>query len=311
MNLIDKYVLSNKMKLLIKNIVVFFIKFFLSEKIKLKILKYYPESNQYNWKKGLWDINLIKKPNYLFIFLHTIYYNYFYNEIYLKELDPNKRLEMQRNCFGGLDDGVQYAIKEADGGNLRFVNGPKFKPILEKIYELDKFYKNKKILVVQIGCSNGRKIKFIANKYPHFDLFGIDMFDNMIDYCNKNNNLQNLIFYKSYAHNIEQLILKRKFDVCIIFSSGSAQYIQPEHLKIFFNNISKLKNTHLIFCDGYYVNNLNNYFLESKNSFNNFAFHFTHNYQEYSKESGLILEKMIIDESSDSCVFSAKSNYYK
>ena len=155
------------------------------------------------------------------------------------------------------------------------------------------------------------EFKTLQYKYPHFDLFGIDMFDNMIDYCNKNNNLQNLIFYKSYAHNIEQLILKRKFDVCIIFSSGSAQYIQPEHLKIFFNNISKLKNTHLIFCDGYYVNNLNNYFLESKNSFNNFAFHFTHNYQEYSKESGLILEKMIIDESSDSCVFSAKSNYYK
>ena len=288
------------MKLLIKKIAIFFINLFLSEKIRFKILKYYPESYQFH-----------KKPNYLFYFLHLIYFNYFYNEIYLKELDPNKRAKIQKICFGGLDDGVQYAILEADGGNQRFLTGPKFKPILDKIDGLNNLYKNKKILVVQIGCSNGRKIKFIANKYPHFDLFGIDIFDNMINYCNKNNNLQNLIFYKSYAHKVEQLIFRKKFDVCIIFSSGSAQYIQPEHLKIFFNNVGKIKNTHLIFCEGYYVKNLNNYFLESKNSFNNFAFHFTHNYNEYCKETGLVLENMDIYENTDSCFFYAKSNNVK
>ena len=288
------------MKLLIKKIAIFFINLFLSEKIRFKILKYYPESYQFH-----------KRPNYLFYFLHSIYFNYFYNEIYLKELDPNKRAKIQKICFGGLDDGVQYAIQEADGGNQRFLSGPKFKPILDKIDGLNNLYKNKKILVVQIGCSNGRKIKFIANKYPHFDLFGIDIFDNMINYCNKNNNLQNLIFYKSYAHKVEQLIFKKKFDVCIIFSSGSAQYIQPEHLKIFFNNVGKIKNTHLIFCEGYYVKNLNNYFLESKKSFNNFAFHFTHNYNEYCEESGLILENMDIYENTHSCFFYAKSNNVK
>jgi len=288
------------MKSLIKNIAVFFINLFLSDKIKRKILKYYPESNQFN-----------KRPNYFYTFLHAIYYNFFYNEIYLKELDPNIRAEMQKLCFGGLDDGVQYAIKELDGGNLKFLSGPKFKPILDKIDELNNLHKNKKILVAQIGCSNGRKIKFIANKYPHFDLFGIDLFDNMINYCNQNNNLPNLIFYKSYAHNLEQLILKKKFDLCIIFSSGSAQYIQPEHLKIFFNNVSKINNTHLIFCEGYFVNNLHNYFLKSKKSFNNFAFQFTHNYHEYSEESGLILENMDIDENTNSCFFYAKSNNVK
>ena len=283
------------MKIFIKNIIIFLIINFFTLKFKNKLLMQYSESKNPNFKK-----------NKFLSFFETSYLDYLDKKVYHKLSDPNKRIKIQKLCFGGEDDGIQYAINESDYGNLKFINGPKFKPIIEKIDKLSREYKNKKVLIIQIGSSNGRKIEYLAKIFRSFEFLGIDIFESVINFCNKKNKLDNLSFLKIYAHNLHNIISKKKYDLCIIFSSGSFQYVQPEHLEIFFKNMCNLKNIFLIFCEGYYKQSLQNTFLFNENSFYNNSFHFTHKYDEYAKDADFEILQMSKDEENNSCVFIAK-----
>ena len=284
------------MKPFINKVIFVILNIFSPNFLKIKFLSEYKES----------IIPQEEKKN-LFNYLKSIYLTYYDKEVFYKEEDPYRRIEIQKLCFGGKDDGLQYSINEYDYGSQRYINGPKFKPILKKIDELYLEHKNRNILVIQIGSSNGRKIQYISKKYTNFNLIGIDIFDSVISYCNKNNKIPNLVFKKKFAHELDEVILEEKYDLCIIFSSGSAQYIQPEHLEIFFKKIKKLNNIFLIFCEGFYSSNTKNIFFKSNKSFFNTSFHFSHKYGEYADDAGLTVEKMEIDDENKSCVFIAKT----
>ena len=286
------------MKIFIKNVIFFLISNFFSLNFKNKLLMQYSESKNPKFKK-----------NKFLFFLENSYLDYIDKQVYPKLSDPNKRITIQKLCFGGEDDGIQYAINESDHGNLKFINNdPKFKPIIEKITNLSRENKNKKILIIQMGSSNGRKVQYLAKKFRSVEFLGIDIFESVINFCNKNNKLDNLSFLKVYAHNLHNIISKKKYDLCIVFSSGSFQYVQPEHLEIFFKNMCNLKNISLIFCEGYYKQNLQNTFLFNKKSsyYNNFIF--IHKYDEYAKDADFEILQMSTDEKNNSCVFIAKKN---
>ena len=77
---------------------------------------------------------------------------------------------------------------------------------------------------------------------------------------------------------------------------------------LFYGLSSNLKNISLIFCEGYYKQNLQNTFLFNKKSsyYNNFIF--IHKYDEYAKDADFEILQMSTDEKNNSCVFIAKKN---
>ncbi len=280
-------------KIIIKFLLLSCILIFLSKKQKNRLISPNP--------------NFVKHKNFIINILHGIYFEYFFNKIYLKENDPEIRASLQELAFIGKDDGKTYAIDEEDSGSDRYINGPKFKIVKEKIEYIINSNLNKKNLVIQIGSSNGRKIKYIAKKFKNVQCIGIDLFEGIVNYCNENNDLNNLSFIKIYAHKLSNVIKNYKFDNCIIFSSGSIQFSQPEHLDIFFKKLCNFKKIYFIFCEGYYMKSRNKKFLNFENSFYSGAMYFSHNYDHYANKYLDKKSEITFNTKDNSCFFYAEN----
>ncbi len=276
-------------KIIIKFLILYFIIIFLTKKQKNRLISPVP--------------NFLRHKNFIINILHSIYFEYFFYKIYLMEKDPDIRSKLQELPFIGNDDGKTYAINELDKGSKKYIDGSKFKLIREKIENIIISNSNKKNLVIQIGSSNGRKIKYIANKFPNANCIGIDIFDGIVNYSNNNNSFENLKFVKLYAHKLEEIIKSSKFDNCIIFSSGSIQFAQPEHLDYFFKTLCKYKNLYFIFSEGYYMQSRQNKFLGHENSFYSGGMHFSHNYDQYADKYLKKQSKIYFNENDNSCFF--------
>ena len=111
---------------------------------------------------------------------------------------------------------------------------------------LEKKYKGKNIKILEIGCGAGNNLIEIANLDKNWETRGVDISDNMINYCkNKYKNNKNINFG---VLNIEKDIIKQKFDVIILL--GVVGYLDSNERA--FQNINKMlkKNGDLLFTFG-------------------------------------------------------------
>ena len=211
---------------------------------------------------------------------------------YLKENNPDKRESLKSLAMGG-ESGKNWAkiyqSRPLDFnlklGHMTFKDAcPYFGEVETTLSNL-----NQKYIVVQIGCSSGREIRYFADMFPRHEYVGTDIYDEVTNFASSSNALPNLSFVVSSAKDIEKLL--NRFDCqstdkkFLIYSSGSLQYVQPEHLNIFFKTLAKYANLSLL---------LNEPGSESKGapdklktSIYRGGFSYTHDYRWYAEKSGI------------------------
>ena len=94
-----------------------------------------------------------------------------------------------------------------------------------------------------------------------------------------------MIFKEIAAHKIEHILEEYKGKQFLILSSGSLQYVQPEHIEIFFQQLSTHSVT-LIFCEPYQKEKMSA--LENRKSCWRGNFSYNHNYKAYGEKNGFV-----------------------
>ena len=170
-----------------------------------------------------------KERNFFDNLLYPFMISVFLQKIYLGELNPDKREELKSLCMDGLS-GRNWAEY--------YYN----KPFDEDIYFFDKV--NKRLeslchshLIVQVGCSSGKDIALFAKNFPSNYYIGTDPYESVIDFCNEKHNLPNLEFMVASAKTINKSFTIISDLPILVIDNGSLQYVQAEHLNMFFNKI--------------------------------------------------------------------------
>lgn len=220
---------------------------------------------------------------------------------YLKESNPDKRESLKSLAMGGesgkkwadiylsspIDINQEYGNMTLKEANLVY---EEVKTILSNM--------NQKCIVIQIGSSSGRETIYFAKMFPQHEFIGTDIYDTVVNYANSNNNLKNVSYVKLAAKDIEKLLDKlfnrsanQNF---LIFSSGSLQYVQPEHLPIFFKSLNKFPNVSVLLSEA--GNQSKGMPDKLKTSIYRGNLSYTHDYKWYAEESGIetVKSKMII-----------------
>lgn len=216
---------------------------------------------------------------------------YWFRFEYLSEKDPDKRESLKKMFMGGKS-GAEWAKIynnrplnfEAKVGHLSHNEAC---PLLSR---LDKMLSSiiESLVVFQIGSSSGREIAWLAKRNPVHTYIGIDIYPEVIACSSESHNLLNLNFEICSAKEISNLVNKYKGQRIIIFSSGSLQYVQPEHLEMFFDTISHIPKLELIISEPADESKCNPE--ELKGSLWRGNFSYTHNYRFYAKQSGLVTQ---------------------
>ncbi len=262
---------STIIQLEIKKVVHFFLKLICIPILKLNKFKNYRTHLLRTWNY-LNERNLIDK---------ILYYPFFIlwtNKIYLKEKNPVRREHLKEQCMGS-STGANWAkyydqnpISDSDVESSLFYS--KINEICTLIDEL---------LVIQIGCSSGREIYYYAKKYPRHIFIGTDIYQKVIEYASDNHKLPNLRYTKSFAHEIQNLITNCMSKNILIISSGSLQYVQPEHITLFFTSLASC-NCMIVLHEP--ANTLRGAPDQIEGSLYRENFSYTHNYKFYSEKAG-------------------------
>ncbi|MFH1724211.1 MAG: class I SAM-dependent methyltransferase [Elusimicrobiota bacterium] len=181
-------------------------------------------------------------------FFFRAVFAYWLEREYLKEEDPDKRESMKSPLMGG-DAGEVWASHYADQpidleeriGHMSYKEACPLLPDIDKALAAE----GEPALVVQIGSSSGREIAWLAGRHPKHTFIGTDIFQKVIDYSAGKHNGANLSFRLFSAQKIGDLLESRRDERIIVFASGSLQYVQPEHLEIFFARINRFPNLRL------------------------------------------------------------------
>jgi hypothetical protein len=178
-----------------------------------------------------------------------VVYSWFHDE-YLREPDPNKREEMKALLMGG-ESGRNWA----DTYNARPIDFrervgalsyPDAYPVLG---EVDRKLKEETdaVVVVQLGSSSGREPAWLAERWPQHQFIGTDIYPEVISYSAEKHPLSNLRFELYSAQTAPSLLsgfpaARKK----LVLSSGTLQYIQPEHLKTCFASLAQVPNLQVL-----------------------------------------------------------------
>ena len=219
---------------------------------------------------------------------------------YLKEKCPDKRETLKAICMGGDCGKIwaeHYQKKYKSTGyegsiDLSIKLGHMTLREASPIYdEISSILENADFnyLVIQIGSSSGREIAYFAKRFPQHEFVGSDIYDEVVEYSSCYHNYPNLSFVKCAAKDIVNIFNIIDIDIknkpVLIFSSGSLQYAQPEHITIFFNSLSKFQNFKiLLFEPG---NEAKGKPDEIKTSIWRENFSYTHDYKWYAEKSGI------------------------
>ena len=268
----------------------FFFHLILTKNYKTKLIKSFnPE----------FKLGLIEK------FFFEFYYYYFINRIYLKETDPDKRFNYQKICLGGFSDGLYWAKQEDTG--FDFFKAEKFSKIYNIIKQINDNTKQK-ILVIQVGSSTGREIAYFAKKFSNIQCLGIDIYKSIIKWSSEKYSYNNLKYIHLEGHQLDKIFIENKNKKIIIFSEGSIEFMQPEHLEILFKKIQYYRNIRIILSEGYYKKKNNKLPAIYEKSFYNGGLHFTHDYEYYAKKIGLRVIDFSINSDENFCFFYAGDN---
>jgi trans-aconitate methyltransferase len=238
--------------------------------------------------------------NRLYDYLFWVFHKEWVNSEYLKETDPDKRETLKSICLSGEsgrnwaeylqtqfnDNGEQGTIdfdKKIGHLTIKEAN-PIFDEISEILGNTDSNY-----LVIQIGSSSGKVVAYFAKKFPQHKFIGTDIYDEIVEYASQHQNLSNLSFLKCSAKetgnifNLVDIDIKNK--KILVFGFGSIQYVQPEHLTIFFNSISKFSNCEILLAEP--GNESKGKPDQLKTSIHRDNLSYTHDYKWYAEESGI------------------------
>ena len=162
-------------------------------------------------------------------------------------------------------------------------------PIFNRLVSTLKNLAGESVVVVQLGTSSGREIRWLAKSFPNFRFCGTDIFEDAVKFAQSQDELPNLDFETCSAKELGAKLEAYKERRIVVFSSGSMQYVQPEHLDLLFREIKaskKLLQLHLL-EPGDETLETPNKILGSVPRGN---FSYTHGYDYYAKQNGLTVK---------------------
>jgi trans-aconitate methyltransferase len=233
--------------------------------------------------------------------LYRVLISIWTNFEYLKESNPDKRESLKSLVMGG-ESGKKWAdiyLNDPIDINEKYGNMTLKEACL--VYEEVKTTlsnMNQKCVIIQIGSSSGREITYFAKMFPQHEFIGTDIYDSVVNYANSNNKLKNVSYVKNAAKDIDKLLdtlfnrsANQNF---LVFSTGSLQYVQPEHLPIFFKSLNKFPNVSVLLTEP--GNQSKGMPDNLKTSIYRGNFTYTHDYKWYAEESGIetVKSKMTI-----------------
>ena len=222
-------------------------------------------------------------------FLFPIVFNQWIKLEYLKESDPDRRERLKSLAMGG-NSGEKWAQEynsrplnfKSRIGNMGFLEAL---PAFDELEGLCLDSLDDKAAVIQIGSSSGREIAYFADRFPKCRFIGTDIYEGVVSYSARSYNLPNLRFELCSAAEIESLLDKNRCSRIFIFSSGSLQYVQPEHLKLFFGACARYSKLRVVLSEP--ANELQGNPRELKTSIWRGNFSYTHDYAYYAESVGI------------------------
>lgn len=227
-----------------------------------------------------------KIDNLLFPYVEQIWLRFEYS----KEPDPGRREELKSLAMSGIS-GRNWA-KEYDSESIQSlfnsrVGHMSFQEACPIFGEIEKILQNAKSdsVVIQIGSSSGREIAYLAAKLPKFEYIGTDIYEEVISYSSQSHHLPNLSFKLSSAKDISEILYGYRDRDILIYSSGSFQYVQPEHVKDFFDTIASHAGLKVVISEP--ASESRGKPDELKKSIWRGNFSYTHDYRYYAEKAGL------------------------
>ena len=205
---------------------------------------------------------------------------------YLKLDDPDEREKLKSSLMGG-DNAAAWAQHYEDQpidleqrvGRLSYREACPLLPSLDSLLcERDEPH-----LVIQAGSSSGREISWLATRQIQHQYIGIDPYPEPIQLARQNHQLSNLSFLPIPAQAIPELIGNHSRSV-IVFSSGSLQYVQPEHIQKLFIELGRRRKVELWLLEPADASAENPLAVPGSRWRGNFSF--THNYRYYAERAG-------------------------
>ena len=218
---------------------------------------------------------------------------YWFRFVYLAERDPNKREVLKAGLMGGAA-GVKWAEAYArmpidfstKVGTLTF---PEACPLLPALDELLASVDGRR-LVVQIGASSGREVAWLARRRPHHVYIGTDVYDEVVAFAAATQRLPNVSFEVCGATEIRRILDRHPAMDAIVCSSGSLQFVQPEHVAAMFRNLGDGARAVDVICmepgvetDGDPLH------LDGSAWAGNLGY--THNYRRYGEQAGFVTRR--------------------
>lgn len=216
------------------------------------------------------------------------------DNVYLKEKNPDVRERLKWYLMGD-DAGKKWAQHydkqpldlESQVGSMTYEKACPLLPQLDNALKpLTDAY------VIQIGASSGREIAWLAERHPKLKFLGTDIYSEIVRFGATRHHLPNLNFFQATANQIPSLAKIIDTKRLLVISSSSLQYVQPEHLQILFEGLSKWPGAsiHLLEPSTKTDNNLTD--VEGSTFMGGFAY--AHNYAWYAKQSGMQVEQVEI-----------------
>ena len=174
-----------------------------------------------------------------FLFPHV--FHVWFRLVYLREPDPDKREELKILAMGGESGrkwAEYYESKPLDlDSKIRTSTLREINPVFDGVESLLREAETPRV-VVQIGSSSGREIAYFAEKFPEHQFIGTEIALEVVDHACRAHDLQNLEFVICPAKEISRLLGDFNRQNIVVFSCGSLQYVQPEHLQVFFRDLA-------------------------------------------------------------------------
>lgn len=174
-------------------------------------------------------------------------------DIYLVELDPDRRERLKNAVMGG-SNGVDWAQayearpidRTARVGMLAWDEAIPLFPAMDALLAR---LGHQGAAVVQIGSSSGRETAYFAGRAPSIAFIGLDIDRAIAERAAAIHGDANIRFVVGHAHTLLDDCAVPAEVPLVVFSSGSLQYVQPEHLRLLMSRLAVRPNTHILIME--------------------------------------------------------------
>ena len=101
--------------------------------------------------------------------------------------------------------------------------------------------------VIQLGASSGKEIGYYAKKYPSSDFVYSEMCDKIVEHASTKLVLENLKYVTCPAEFLCSIADVSSASRVVVLSSGSSQYVYPEHLDSLFRGLARIRGKQVYF----------------------------------------------------------------